>query len=57
MRTHHLLSLAAIALARTRTPFDSGWLFQLGDAGYAPACDTSAFTRNLSGTYFATTSR
>ena len=47
---HVLLAIFLTAAARQRTPFDDNWRFVLGDAGYAPACDTSAFTANLSGT-------
>jgi beta-galactosidase/beta-glucuronidase len=45
-----LLGLLALAAARTRDSFDFGWLFHLGDVpGWAPECDTSGFTTNLTG--------
>ena len=52
--TFALLALSSSALcwsasARETSSFDANWLFQLGDAGYAPPCNPSAFSTNLSG--------
>jgi beta-galactosidase len=44
-----LLAVCGGATAREIVEFDSDWQFQLGDAGYAPPCNTSAFSTNLSG--------
>lgn len=46
-----LLVLAVVtpAAALTRTRFDTNWRFILGDQGFQPACDASAFTQNISG--------
>ena len=46
-----LLALCAGVSARQTSSFDTNWRFKLGDAGYAPACNTSAFSANLSGTF------
>lgn len=45
-------ALYAPVAGRETSSFDEGWLFQLGDAGYAaqPTCDSpSPFSKNLSG--------
>ena len=47
-----LLFLCRVVSARETHSFDSDWLFQLGDAGYAhPLCNSSDFSTNLSGTF------
>ena len=41
-----LATAAASAFSRTREPFDSAWQFHLGDLGFGPSCNASAFTIN-----------
>jgi beta-galactosidase len=46
-----LLTLCVDVSARVKSSFDTNWLFKLGDDGYAPSCNPSAFATNLSGTF------
>lgn len=44
-------SVASTTATRTRSTFDFGWLFHLGDfPNWSPPCDTSAFNISLNGT-------
>lgn len=44
-----MLAMFSTAVARETSSFDQNWLFQLGDAGYAPqlSCNHSSFMQNL----------
>ena len=45
-----VLAHVLAASARETSSFDAGWLFQLGDAGYDPTCNESAFSPRPPGT-------
>ena len=48
MRIFCAIFLYVSVYGREISSFNENWLFQLGDTGYAPPCDTSTFTTNLS---------